>query len=244
MLPRILEDPLEGGLLVGLPARGEHDVRLRHRQAHRVGAGTTAASATAGCSSRTDSTSKGETLKSEDLKTSSVRPTYVMYPSSSREGDIAGVVVPTGGDRGWTGPVVEVPGREVERTAGQVEADLALTGGAGDRLAGRGVDEDDRHAGHGPAHRADDDPLAGELPIRQVVSVWPKPSRIVTPQCFFHLVDDLGVERLAGPDRLAQHAGAPEVGLDEHPPDGGRGAEGGHPARRICAISAIASKRE
>ena len=38
MLPRILED-LEGGLLVGLPARGEHDVRLRHRQAHRVGGG-------------------------------------------------------------------------------------------------------------------------------------------------------------------------------------------------------------
>ena len=81
--------------------------------------------------------------------------------------------------------------------------------------------------------------------MRQVVSVWPKPSRIVTPQCFFTWSMTSGLSgspapiasrsTLAPPERSAWMSIRQTVGGAQKVVT---------PARRICAISAIASKRE
>jgi hypothetical protein len=66
---------------------------------------------------------------------------------------------------------------QAERAHGQVERHLALVG----RVV-VGVEQHDLVARQRAAHRAGLDRLAGRVADLRVVSVWPKPSRMVRPQ--------------------------------------------------------------
>ena len=139
-------------------------------------------------------------------------------------GDVAGVVVPTGHHGGVALRVTEVPGHQVQRRLGQVQADLALVG----RLTGERVDQHHRHPRHGPAHRARLHRLSGRvadlqrgLGLAEAVADGQSPGAV-------HGRDHLGIERFAGAENFPQRLGPlTQVGLDQHPPHRRRRAERG-----------------
>ncbi len=141
-------------------------------------------------------------------------------------GDVAGPVQPVRHGLGGARRVVPVAGHHPGRPYTQVHAQLTLVGGL---LAGDRVQQDDLVARRRPAHGAGLDGDAGEvadleggLGLAEAVANGDAPG-------LADLLDDLGIERLAGGDGLARGPGQPgEVGLDQHPPHGGRCAEGGH----------------
>ncbi|CAH0248414.1 hypothetical protein SRABI03_03149 [Microbacterium foliorum] len=106
----------------------------------------------------------------------------------------------------------------------EVQRDLAL--GVGE-FAGRRIQQHDRIAGKGAAHRADLHGLAGgvahaggHLGLTESVADRAAPG-------LAHPVDDLGVQRFAGADEFTRRVGeASEIRLDQHAPDRRRSAEG------------------
>jgi hypothetical protein len=95
--------------------------------------------------------------------------------------NIAGVVVPGGGDLVVAVVVAQVAGQQIHRSGIEPQADLAFAG----RLPADGVDDLNRGTGRG---RPIEPGLTGEpevLPINAGVSVCPKPSRIVSPDRFW-----------------------------------------------------------
>ena len=141
-------------------------------------------------------------------------------------GDVTGVEVAARGCLGVALRIGEVSGHQVRRVLCQIHADLALVG----LLSGDRVDEHDRAAGKRPAHRAVFDRLTGGVRDHCGHLGLTVPVADGEPPVGAHLGDDLGVERFARRDGLAQPAGTGgEVGLDQHPPDSGRCAERGDP---------------
>ncbi len=138
------------------------------------------------------------------------------------DGDVAGVEEAVAHRRRRAIGVAQVLGHQVDGPLGQVQADLALVA----RFAGDGVEQRDGDAGqrlahgsggHGGSGGVADDRGGLGLPVAVADG---EPPRCLDP------ADDLGVERLAGRDDLAQGTRLrAEVGLQHHPPGGGRGAE-------------------
>src|SRR6266536_2359067 len=135
-------------------------------------------------------------------------------------GDVAGPVVAAARRVLRQRRVVEIAGHEPHGARLERERDLALGG----LLAAR-VEERDPEAGHGAAHRAGLHLLSGRVAdlaggLRLAIAVADR-----DPPRLLHAVDHLGVERLAGAERLSQlHLVRGEVLEDEEAPHGGRRA--------------------
>ena len=139
--------------------------------------------------------------------------------------DIAGVVVAVVHRLGVLRGAFLVAGHQAERALAQVDADLAFVG-----LAAVCVEQRDAVAGQRPAHRARLERLAGRVAdLRGGLGLAVAVAQLDAPGGA-HALDDLGVERLAGADQLAQLQ-APAVGrevfLDQHAPHRRRRAQAG-----------------
>ena len=94
------------------------------------------------------------------------------------------------------------------------------------------VDQHDRVAGQRAAHRAEFHLLAGGVADLGGRLGLPVPVPDGDAPGVADLLDHLGVERLTGRDALADlHLHRGQIGLDQHPPDRRRCAEGGHAVR-------------
>ena len=172
------------------------------RAAAGPGDGTTAASATAACSISTLSSSNGRDPVVGRLE-------HVV--GAADVGDVA-VLVAASRRRRCGSSRRASPRRCARRRRGSRPS--ARAGGAARSrqispssagLAGDRVEQRDRVAGQRPAHRAGLDRLAGRVADLQRSSRSGRSRRgCVRPQACCDLLDDLGVERLAGADDLAQ----------------------------------------
>ena len=138
-------------------------------------------------------------------------------------GDVARVVRGVAHRFGGALGAVDVAVHQAQRPGRERQADLAL-------VAGLPVHVHQHHlvAGQGPAHRSGLDRLARRVAhLRRRLGLAVAVAQVQAPGRA-HAVDDLGVERLAGADHLAQlqpPAVGGQVFLDQHAPHGGRCAQ-------------------
>jgi hypothetical protein len=138
---------------------------------------------------------------------------------------VAGAVVAVGEHAGHATAVVGVAGHEPERTAGQVDAQLALSGGRSGVRVEHGHGVPGQRAAHGPwldrlARRVADRGGHLGLPVAVAHHHPPRPG---------DLGDDLRGERLARAHGLSQpDVVTPQVALQQRPPHRGGRAEAGH----------------
>ncbi|EGJ73920.1 putative acetyl-CoA synthetase [Streptomyces sp. Tu6071] len=237
---RVGEEELRGRGVRGVPL-GEDDVRLGDVEPYGIGRGHDGRLGDGGVFEQRALQLEGADLvvaRLEDVVGAAhVGEVAVLVPGA----DVARPVVPAGRRRGGAFLVAVVAAHEADGAGREVEADLAL-GGA--RCAGHGVEEFDREAGAGAAHGAGLEGLArgvgdgdGGLGLAEAVADRDAPGAA-------HVLDDLGVEGFPGGDDGARRGlEAAQVGLDEHAPHGGRGAEArdaravhlGHEAARVEA---------
>jgi hypothetical protein len=214
------------GLGARVAARGEHDVGFRHREPQRIRARNDR-----GFGDRRVLDQHALELERTDPVVRGLE--HVVGAPDEREvavrvahGDVAGVIVTVVHRRRGALRVVEIAGRDPGRAVTEVDADLALVGG----LAVR-VEQRDPIAGQRQTHRAGFDASTRRIPDHR--------GRLGLPVAVAHreaprapdLLDHLGIQWLAGADRLAQRdRPATDVVLDQHAPHGRRRAERRHAA--------------
>src|SRR5690625_4489504 len=141
-------------------------------------------------------------------------------------GDIAGVVIAVAHHLGSAVGVVAILHPQPERPRVEAQTDLALVR----RSAGDRVQQGNGEPGQWPTHRAEPHLLSrGVRDLHRGLGLAEPVPDGDSPGASY-LLDDLRVQRLAGPDDLLwRGAHGTEVGLDQHPPHGRWGAEAGHP---------------
>ena len=193
---------------VGLVAGGEHHVRLRDGEAHRV-------------RRRHDGgLGHGRVLDQDALQLERADPVvrgleHVVGAPDVGDvavrvagADVTGVVVATGHGLGVALLVAVVADHQPERALRQVHADLALVR----HLPGGGVDQGDRVAGDRAAHRAGLHGLPGRVAdLHGGLGLAEAVPDAQTPR-LLDLLDHLGVERLPRPDDLRAAASPARTG--------------------------------
>ena len=212
---------------VGRPAGGEHDVRLGHGQPHRVG--------------RRHHRRLGHRLVLDQHALQLERRDPVVGGLEHVVGapdvgdvavgvaraDVAGVVVAAGHRLGVA--LRRRRGSRPSARAGRSDRSRQISPSSAGSPVDR-VEQRDRvaRAAAGPSSRACTG-CPGVLATCTVVSVCPKPSRMVTPQARRTCSMTSGFS--GSPAPTTSRGGVRsvrQVGLDQHPPHGRRGAEAGH----------------
>ena len=207
------------------------------------GAGTTAASATASCSSRALSSSNGRDLVVGGLEDVVGAADVGDVAVGVARADVAGAVVAA--RHGLGGALGVARGSRSSGRPGRSarsRADLALVG-PGSPVTGSSSST--VKPGLGRPMEPVLSGWPGVLATWTAVSVWPKPSRMVTPQArrTCSMTSGLSGSPAATTSRGGVRSCA-QVGLDEHAPHGRRGAEAGDAGRGPSRPSAgPASKR-